>query len=61
MSHYQCPNCHDSVAFDGFARVTWCNACGAPLTMLDLLPARISADRTEPEVTPEVERPGAVA
>jgi hypothetical protein len=28
------------VDFDGLARVTWCNACGQPLSMYDLLPIR---------------------
>jgi hypothetical protein len=59
MAHYECPNCHDVVAFDGFARVTWCNACGSPVTMLDLLP--VSAVRAEPDPRAEVEGRNAVA
>ena len=40
MAHYLCPNCEDVVDFDGLARVTWCNGCGQPLSMFDLLPLR---------------------
>ena len=60
MAQYECPNCHDVVNFDGFARVTWCNACGSPVTMLDMLPL-MSTARTEPETHAEVEDTGAVA
>ncbi len=46
MAHYLCPHCEDVVELDGLARVTWCNACGQPLSMYDLLPIRpaIAAD-----------------
>jgi hypothetical protein len=46
MAHYLCPHCEDVVDMDGLARVTWCNACGQPLSMYDLLPVRpaITAD-----------------
>ena len=49
MAHYLCPHCQDVVDFDGLARVTWCNACGQPLSMFDLLPVRpaITADPAE--------------
>jgi hypothetical protein len=40
MAHYLCPHCEDVVDFDGLARVTWCNGCGQPLSMFDLLPLR---------------------
>ena len=40
MAHYLCPNCEDVVDFDGLSRVTWCNGCGQPLSMFDLLPLR---------------------
>ena len=39
MAHYLCPHCEDVVDFDGLARVTWCNGCGQPLSMFDLLPS----------------------
>jgi hypothetical protein len=52
MAHYLCPHCKDVVEFDGLARVTWCNACGQPLTMLDLLPVRPGMVRGEP-LSPE--------
>ena len=61
MAQYMCPNCRDVVAFDGFARVTWCNACGQPLTMLDLLPVRPELKRVEPQPTEEAEPPTVVA
>ena len=47
-----CPSCNDVVDLDGLARVTWCNGCGQPLTLLDLLPIRpgiTSAEPTQPE------------
>ena len=49
MAHYLCPHCQGMVDIDGLARVTWCNACGQPLSMYDLLPLRpaITADRVE--------------
>ena len=40
MAHYLCPNCDDVVDVEGTARVTWCSACGQPLSMFDLLPVR---------------------
>jgi hypothetical protein len=40
MAHYLCPHCEDVVDFDGLSRVTWCNGCGQPLSMFDLLPLR---------------------
>jgi hypothetical protein len=40
MTHYRCPCCDDVVDADGLARVIWCNGCGQPLTLLDLLPVR---------------------
>jgi uncharacterized protein YlaI len=40
MAHYLCPHCEDVVDFDGRSRVTWCNGCGQPLSMFDLLPLR---------------------
>ena len=46
MANYLCPNCDDVVDIEGAARVTWCNACGQPLSMFDLLPVR-------PAITPE--------
>jgi hypothetical protein len=36
------------VDFDGLARVTWCNACGQPLSMFDLLPLRPAITREQP-------------
>jgi hypothetical protein len=52
MTHYRCPSCDDVVDADGLARVIWCNGCGQPLTLLDLLPIRpgiTSAEPTPPE------------
>jgi DNA-directed RNA polymerase subunit RPC12/RpoP len=51
MAHYRCPHCEDVVDLDGLARVTWCNACGQPLSMYDLRPLRptISAEAAEPQ------------
>ena len=40
MAHYLCPHCEDVVDFDGRSRVIWCNGCGQPLSMFDLLPLR---------------------
>jgi NAD-dependent SIR2 family protein deacetylase len=48
MAHYRCPSCNDVVDLDGLARVTWCNGCGQPLTLLDLLPIRPGITSTEP-------------
>jgi len=62
MARYRCPNCHDEVDTEvgGVARVTWCSACGQPLTMLDLLPVRISP--TDPEAETSLpEEPAALA
>ena len=64
MAEYMCPHCHDEVGFAGFARVTWCNECGHPLTMLDLLPIRPGAKRAEPPSEPTInppEEPAALA
>jgi hypothetical protein len=63
MAHYMCPHCHDEVDVTGFARVTWCNACGHPLTMLDLLPIRPGTKRAEPQAEPTnpPEEPAALA
>jgi hypothetical protein len=49
MAHYLCPHCEDVVDFDGRSRVTWCNGCGQPLSMFDLLPLRpaIARDATD--------------
>lgn len=52
MAHYLCPHCEDVVDFDGLARVTWCNGCGQPLSMFDLLPLRPAISR-EPAETQE--------
>jgi len=52
MAHYLCPHCEDVVVFDGLARVTWCNGCGQPLSMFDLLPLRPAISR-EPAGTQE--------
>jgi hypothetical protein len=52
MAHYLCPTCNDVVDLVGLARVTWCNGCGQPLTLLDLLPIRpgtASAEAPGPE------------
>jgi hypothetical protein len=62
MAHYRCPTCHDEVDVKGFARVTWCNACGQPLTMLDLLPVRPVLERSEPgPASAHEEEPAALA
>mgnify|MGYP000055862526 CR=1 FL=1 len=45
MAHYLCPHCEDVVDFDGLARVIWCNGCGQPLSMFDLLPLRPTITR----------------
>jgi uncharacterized protein (DUF983 family) len=50
MAHYLCPHCEDVVDFDGLARVTWCNACGQPLSMFDLLPVRPAITREPADV-----------
>lgn len=57
MAHYLCPHCEDVVDFDGLARVTWCNACGQPLSMFDLLPVRPAMTRSEPVMPEENEKP----
>jgi hypothetical protein len=49
MAHYLCPNCEDVVDFDGLSRVTWCNGCGQPLSMFDLLPLRPAITGESPE------------
>jgi hypothetical protein len=59
MAHYLCPHCEDVVDFDGLSRVTWCNGCGQPLSMFDLLPLRPAITR-EPADSQE-EAPPALA
>jgi hypothetical protein len=59
MAHYLCPHCDDVVDVESLARVTWCNACGQPLSMFDLLPVR-PAITAEPAKTQE-EKPPALA
>jgi hypothetical protein len=59
MAHYLCPHCNDVVDADGLARVSWCNACGQPLSMFDLLPVR-PAITAEPAKTQE-DKPPALA
>ncbi len=64
MAEYLCPHCHHEVGFAAFARVTWCNECGHPLTMLDLLPIRPGDKRAEPPTEPTTnppEEPAALA
>jgi len=58
MAHYLCPHCDDVVEVEGAARVTWCNACGQPLSMFDLLPVRPAI--AEPATTQE-DKPPALA
>jgi hypothetical protein len=60
MAHYLCPHCEDVVDFDGLARVTWCNGCGQPLSMFDLLPLR-SAMTREPAAEVTEQAPPAIA
>jgi hypothetical protein len=60
MAHYLCPHCEDVVDFDGLARVTWCNGCGQPLSMFDLLPLRPAITTREPADAQE-EAPPALA
>jgi hypothetical protein len=45
MAQYLCPHCEEVVDMDGTSRVTWCNACGQPLSMFDLLPIRPAMTR----------------
>jgi hypothetical protein len=45
MAHYLCPHCEDVVDYDGHVRVIWCNGCGQPLSMFDLLPLRPAMTR----------------
>lgn len=59
MAHYLCPTCDDVVDVEGSARVTWCNACGQPLSMFDLLPVR-PAIAPDPAKTHE-DKPPALA
>jgi hypothetical protein len=59
MAHYLCPHCEDLVDFDGMARVIWCNGCGQPLSMFDLLPLRAAMTRQPAEV--KEEQPPALA
>jgi hypothetical protein len=56
MTHYRCPACNDVVDLDGLARVTWCNGCGQPLTLLDLLPIRPGISSPEPSQPEEASR-----
>lgn len=60
MAHYLCPHCEDVVDFDGLARVTWCNGCGQPLSMFDLLPVRPAMTR-EPAAEVTEQAPPAIA
>jgi hypothetical protein len=60
MAHYLCPNCEDVVDFAGHARVTWCNGCGQPLSMFDLLPLPPAITREQPADI-EKEAPSALA
>jgi hypothetical protein len=60
MAEYLCPSCHDVVQFDGIARVAWCDGCGQPLTLLDMLPVRPGVAGGDPQATDE-ERPAAPA
>jgi hypothetical protein len=60
MAHYLCPHCEDVVELDNLARVTWCNACGQPLSMFDLLPVRPAIARTPPGDVQE-DKPPALA
>jgi hypothetical protein len=43
------------VGADGLARVIWCNGCGQPLTLLDLLPIRPGIASTEPSQAEEAD------
>jgi hypothetical protein len=60
MAHYLCPHCEDVVDFDGLSRVTWCNGCGQPLSMFDLLPLRPAIANRDPADSQE-EAPPAFA
>jgi hypothetical protein len=60
MAHYLCPHCEDVVDCDGTGRVTWCNGCGQPLSMFDLLPIRPAITR-EPPVDAQEEAPSTLA
>lgn len=55
MAHYLCPSCDEVVDVGGSSRVTWCNACGQPLSMFDLLPVRpaIVAESAQPAQSQE--------
>jgi uncharacterized protein YlaI len=59
MAHYLCPHCEDVVDFDGLSRVTWCNGCGQPLSMFDLLPLRPAITRGPTDA--QEEAPSALA
>ena len=59
MAHYLCPHCEDVVDVDALSRVTWCNACGQPLSMFDLVPIRPAIIR-EPADAQE-DKPAAMA
>ena len=60
MAHYLCPHCEDVVDYDGLARVIWCNGCGQPLSMFDLLPLRPAMTR-EPAAEITEQAPPAIA
>ena len=65
MAHYLCPHCDDVVDVESLARVTWCDSCGQPLSMFDLLPVRPtitapSVIKAEP-AQPQEETPPALA
>jgi ribosomal protein L37AE/L43A len=55
MTHYRCPSCDDVVDADGLARVIWCNGCGQPLTLLDLLPVRPGITEAKPSQAEEAD------
>lgn len=55
MTQYRCPSCDDVVDADGLARVIWCNGCGQPLTLLDLLPIRPGITQAEPRQADEAD------
>jgi hypothetical protein len=40
MQRYLCPTCNEVSEAVGASRYAWCTACGAPLSLFDLLPVR---------------------
>jgi hypothetical protein len=40
MQRYLCPACNEVSEAIGASRYAWCTACGAPLSLFDLLPVR---------------------